>query len=136
MEDPKMIQAIETCKMFVNNNASIQVVRDDMVDSIDLGGISFHSYDTSSIEYLLNKIRDDQILLKSLEKSDASKEQSSMTYYNAMKEYKDKFEFMRDVVDIMADFIVESMDNNFHNKYECKDYFKGKVRDRGENRNK
>lgn len=136
MEDPKMIQAIETCKMFVNNNASIQVVRDDVVDSIDLGDISFHSYDTSSIEYLLNKIRDDQILLKSLEKSDASKEQSSMTYYNAMKEYKDKFEFMCDVVDIMADFIVESMDNNFHNKCECKDYFKGKVRDRDENRNK
>lgn len=136
MEDQKLEQALKTCNMFIKNNANIQVIESDVSHNIaGVGGITFHSYDTSSIEYLVDKVREDQILLKSLEKSDYSKEQSNMTYYNAMKEYKDRFEFMCDVVEEMAKFIV-IFTNKFPNAEECENYFKGKVRDRDENRNK
>ena len=134
--EEKLKQAIDTCDMFVKNNASIQVISSDVSYNIGgVGGITFHQYDTSSIEYLLDKVKDDQMILKHLQKSDYSKEKSSMTYYNAMKEYKDKFNFMCDVVSAIADYIVLSS-NDFHNKIECENYFKGKVCERNENRDK
>lgn len=139
MEDQKLEEAINKCDMFVRNGASIQVMEGDMC----MGGITFHQYDTSSIEYLLDKVKQDQVLFKSLHNSDYSKEESSMMYYNAMREYKDKFEYMCDVVDLMADYIANNMDCPLDREdkdldceqvcgevssKECwKNYFKGKV---------
>lgn len=136
MSKEKLEKAIETCNMFVKNNASIQVITNDTSYNMNgIGGITFRKYDTSSIECLLDRVKYDQILLKSVENSDCSKEKSSMAYYNAMKEYKERYEFMCDVVQEMANFTT-IFTNKFHNADECENYFKAKVREKDENRNK
>ena len=96
-KDTKLDDAIKQCDEFIKSGATIQVIKNDR----EYGGITFSSYDTSSIEYIVDTVKRDRSLVDKLKKSDASKEQSSMDYYN---EYRNA---LNDVYD--REKIIEEM---------------------------
>ncbi|WP_304393230.1 hypothetical protein [uncultured Clostridium sp.] len=110
--DTKLDNAIRQCDEFIKSGATIQLIRNDR----EYGGITFSSYDTSSIEYIVDTIKRDRSLIDKLKKSDADKEQSSMNYYN---EYRNTLNDLYDrdkIIEEMAYYISQFRDCPLENE--------------------
>lgn len=111
-KDTKLDDAIKQCDEFIKSGATIQVIKNDR----EYGGITFSSYDTSSIEYIVDTVKRDRSLVDKLKKSDASKEQSSMDYYN---EYRNALNDVYDrekIIEEMAYYISQFRDCPLENE--------------------
>ena len=106
-------EAVKKCEMFIRNGSTIQ-----LIDKDDDGCLQFHSYSTEPIEVLLDKFKEDELLISMLKKSDASKEQSSMDYYCEMKMYKDEMNKYRKIALSMAEVICRLDTANEYNSWE------------------
>lgn len=105
-------EAIKKCEMFIRSGSTIQLIDQDD------GHLQLHSYSTEPIEVLLDKFKEDELLISMLKKSDASKEQSSMNYYCEMKMYKDEMNKYRKIALLMAEAICRLDIANEYNSWE------------------
>lgn len=139
-KEAEIEKAIKQCDYFINHRANIQVI-----DSRD-GSIEMSSYDTTSLDIVNNALKESRFWLSKLIKSDGSKEESSIVYYNEMRYWKDRAIFYSKMMEEMLHYISNHMDcplenegfeadcenrcsNDEGNFIECwKYYFESKVR--------
>lgn len=103
-------EAMEKCKHYISKNATINVIEDSF------NSITFNTHDMAAVATLVAAMKKILFYLPFLEHSDASKEQSSMDYYNQMKYWQDKAIQYRDLSSEMLYYITMHHDCPLENE--------------------
>lgn len=98
-------KALKQCDDLIYNNASIITIE----CGVD-GNIKQVLHSTSPLLLVTNALKEELFYNDYLDKSDTSKEESSMRYYNMMKEYKDKVRCQETMIQEMLMWIVNHSD--------------------------
>lgn len=112
MKDKKLEDALKQCDEFIGSNATIQLIKDDTT----CGGITFSSYDISSVEYLVDTVKRNNYMMDKILAPDKSKELSSMDYYNQYRDTLNKTYDLCKIIDEMAYYISQFRDCPFENE--------------------
>ena len=103
-------KSITECEHYLKSNARIQYIepyKDSVVSKSD---------NMTHIEVVTNALKEALYIINTLNKSDFSKEKSSMMYYNDMKKYRDKSKMQSEIISLMLDWIVDHSDCPLENE--------------------